>query len=221
MAGMIFFTDNYQDHSTDDGYQFEFFCRRCGNGYSSSFQHSVTGFGGRMLRLGGDLLGGAMGEKAQQLGWDAEWMRDGTSGSTKDKALAHAVEEMKPYFDQCHRCGQWVCKQVCWNAERGLCCTCAPKLDQEIAGMQAAAQVSQLNQKIQSQDWTQGINVHDQATGLCPSCGQESGGGKFCQACGHPLAAAPAEAVAQKFCGNCGTALNGAKFCGECGTPAG
>ncbi|MGH3189648.1 MAG: hypothetical protein ACRDPY_28675 [Streptosporangiaceae bacterium] len=56
MAGMIFFTDNYQDRSTNDGYQFEFFCRRRGNGYSSSFQHSATGFGGRMLRLGGDLV---------------------------------------------------------------------------------------------------------------------------------------------------------------------
>ena len=75
MAGMIFFTDNYQDRSTNDGYQFEFFCRRCGNGYSSSFQHSVTGFGGRLLRLGGDLVGGAVGEKAQQLSWDAECVR--------------------------------------------------------------------------------------------------------------------------------------------------
>jgi hypothetical protein len=142
---MIFFTDNYQDRSTNDGYQFEFFCRRCGNGYSSSFQHSATGFGGRMLRLGGDLIGGQVGERAAQLGWDAEWMRDGNRGSTRDKALAKAVDEMKPYFHQCHRCGQWVCEQVCWNDQRGLCTTCAPKLDQEIAGMQAAAQVSQLN----------------------------------------------------------------------------
>jgi Double zinc ribbon len=217
VAGMIFFTDNYQDRSTNDGYQFEFFCRRCGNGYSSSFQHSVTGFGGRLLRLGGDLVGGTVGEKAQQLGWDAEWMRDGVRGSTRDKALAHAVEEMKPFFHQCHRCGQWVCEQVCWNGPKGLCVTCAPKLDQEIAGMQAAAQVSQLNQKIQSQDWTKDINYRDQGTGLCPNCGQESGGGKFCQGCGHGLAAAPA---AQKFCGNCGTPLTGARFCGECGTPA-
>jgi hypothetical protein len=46
---MIFFTDNYQDRSTNDGYQFEFYCRRCGNGYTSSFQHSATGFGGRTL----------------------------------------------------------------------------------------------------------------------------------------------------------------------------
>jgi hypothetical protein len=55
MSGMVFFTDNYADRSSDDGYQFEFYCRRCGNGYSSPFQHSVTGFGGRLLRLGGDI----------------------------------------------------------------------------------------------------------------------------------------------------------------------
>ena len=154
MAGMIFFTDNYQDRSTNDGYQFEFYCRRCGNGYSSSFQHSVTGFGGRLLRLGGDLVGGAVGERAQQLGWDAEWMRDGVRGSTRDKALARAVEEMKPFFHQCHRCGQWVCEQVCWNGQRGLCTTCAPKLDQEIAGMQAAAQVNQLNDNLTAAHYT-------------------------------------------------------------------
>ena len=218
MAGMVFFTDNYQDRSTDDGYQFEFYCRRCGNGYQSSFQHSAAGFGGKLLRMGGDMLGGQLGERASQLGWDAQYLRDSARGSTRDKALAKAVDEMKPYFKQCHRCGQWVCGQVCWNDERGLCVGCAPKLDQEIAGLQAAAQISQLNEKIQGQDWTQGVNYRDQGTGLCPSCGQESGGGKFCQSCGGVLAAADS---AKKFCGNCGSQLTGAKFCGECGTPAG
>ena len=51
MAKMVPFTDNYQDHSTREGYQFEFFCERCGNGYSSTFKHSVTGFGGRRSML--------------------------------------------------------------------------------------------------------------------------------------------------------------------------
>ena len=60
--------------------------------------------------------------------------------------------------------------------------------------------------------------LNQPVTFVCPSCGQESGGGKFCQGCGHALAAAQA---AQKFCGNCGTPLSGARFCGECGTPAG
>jgi rubrerythrin len=217
MSGMVFFTDNYQDRSTNDGYQFEFYCKRCGNGYSSSFQHSLTGFGGRLLRLGGDMIGGNIGETARTLGWDAEWTRDGVRGSTRDKALAKAVEEMKPYFHQCHRCGQWACGQICWNDERGMCVTCAPKLDQEIAGMQAAAQVRQLNTKIQQQDWTGDINYRDTATAMCPSCAGESGGGKFCQHCGATLAAAEAE----RHCGNCGTALGAARFCGECGTPSG
>ena len=84
--------------------------------------------------------------------------------------------------------------------------------------MQTAAQIDQLNTKIQAQDWTRDINYRDQGTGLCPSCGQESGGGTFCQNCGGTLAAAESE---KKFCGNCGTPLSGARFCGECGTPAG
>jgi len=221
MAGMVPFTDNYRDQSTREGYQFEFYCERCGNGYASSFQHSVTGFGGRLLSMGGDLIGGSIGEKASQLGWDAEWLRDGTRGSTRDKQLAKAVAEVQQYFDQCHRCGQWVCDRICWNAERGLCTTCAPKLDQEIAGMQAAAQVSQLNDKIQQVDWTGGVNYRDQATALCGTCGQETGGGKFCRGCGSALAAAPA-AAGRAFCGNCGTKLApGAMFCTECGTSAG
>jgi len=98
-----------------------------------------------------------------------------------------------------------------------LCTTCAPKLDQEIAGMQAAAQIDQLHTKIGEQDWTNNINYRDQGTGLCAHCGQETGGGKFCNNCGTPQAAADTN---KKFCGNCGSQLTGARFCGECGTPA-
>jgi hypothetical protein len=36
--------------------------------YASTFQHSVTGFGGRLLRLGGDVLGGEIGQKASEVG---------------------------------------------------------------------------------------------------------------------------------------------------------
>ena len=126
---------------------------------------------------------------------------------------------MKAYFDQCHRCGQWVCKQVCWNSERGLCTTCAPKLDQEIAGMQAAAQINQLNDKIQQVDWTRDINYRDQGTGKCPSLragdrwrqvlpalrysarGGARGDQEVLRQLRHPADA-------------------GKAFCAECGTPA-
>jgi hypothetical protein len=178
MAVFVPFTNNYQDHSTREGYQFEFFCQRCGNGYASSFKHSATGFGGKLLRIGGDLLGGGLGEKAQQVGWDAEYLKDGTRGSTRDKHLSEAVAEVQQYFVQDHACGQWVCRQVCWNEERGMCVQCAPKLDQEVARMQSQAQIQQLNEKIQQTDWTGNVNYRDQGQAICHNCGQETGGGR-------------------------------------------
>jgi membrane protease subunit (stomatin/prohibitin family) len=163
-------------------------------------------------------LGG--NETADILDWDAEWARTGPRGSAQD-ALAMAVDEIRPHFNQCPRCEQWVCGQICWNGERGTCVTCAPKLDREVVGMQAAAQIErltaklqQLNAKIEQQDWTG-------ATARCPACHGESGGGKFCQLCGASLASAATGPGPDRHCANCGTAVGNAKFCGECGAIAG
>lgn len=214
---MFGFTDNYQDRSTQEGYQFEFYCERCGNGYTSSFKRSVTNFGGKLLRMGGDLIGGEWGRRASEIGWDANWMRDGSRGPAWDKALQGAVEEMRPHFHQCHRCGEWVCGPVCWNTERGVCVNCAPKLDQEIVGMQARAQVQQLDEKIRQVDWTEGTVYGQTAVGRCPSCANDTGGGKYCQHCGTPLAAAPE--AASRFCGQCGTKVSpNGMFCTGCGS---
>jgi hypothetical protein len=212
---MVPFTNNYTDRSTEDGYQFEFFCQRCGNGYASTFEKTVAGFGGRLLSMGGGLLGGSVGDTVEELGRDAGSMQTGTA---HEKHFAKAVAQIQPYFGQCHRCGQWVCGNVCWNTQFGLCATCAPRLDQEVAGMQAAAQVNQLNDRIQQVDWTRGVQYQEQATGLCASCRGESGGGRFCQHCGAPQASAP---EARRFCGGCGTQIApGVMFCTHCGTPA-
>jgi len=40
---LIRFVSNYDDLSTDKGYQFEFFCDRCGNGYMSELSASAIG----------------------------------------------------------------------------------------------------------------------------------------------------------------------------------
>ncbi len=213
------FTDNYQDRSNHDGYQFEFFCERCGNGHQSAFKHSVTSMGGKLLRFGGDLVGGEWGNRASQLGWDSRWMRDGVRNGARDRALAEAVAEMRPEFGQCHRCGQWVCQDICWNGERGMCATCAPKLDQEVAGLQAEAQVQQLRGKINATDWTAGVAHEHEITARCPSCANDGGGGKYCRHCGTPLAASD---EAQRFCAQCGYKLvAGTVYCGGCGTSAG
>jgi hypothetical protein len=179
----------------------------------------VTGFGGKLLRIGGDLVGGEWGNRASQVGWDSMWMRDGVRGGARDKALAEAVEEMRPNFRQCHRCGEWVCGDVCWNDDRGVCTTCAPKLDQEVAGLQAEAQVHQLREKIHAVDWTAGVAHGHEVTARCPSCANDAGGGRYCRHCGTPLAAA---AEAAKFCMQCGFKLPpDAAFCGGCGSTTG
>ncbi len=43
MSDKIAFTRNYTDHSTNQGFQFEFHCDRCGTGYRTRFQASTLG----------------------------------------------------------------------------------------------------------------------------------------------------------------------------------
>ena len=39
----IQFTDNYSDLSSSQGFQFNFFCQKCGNGYMSTFRSYTMG----------------------------------------------------------------------------------------------------------------------------------------------------------------------------------
>ena len=203
------FTDNYTDHSTEAGYQFEFFCERCGNGYKSGFQPSAFGVGTKVLRGLGGMLGGRLGN----VSYGADHVKDLTESQAKDKALATAVEQMRPMFNQCHKCGQWVCKQICWNDEFQLCVNDAPKLEQELAGMQSTRRLQQVQEKVDQADFAAGINVERKQVALCPSCGAEaSASGRFCENCGASLAEVPVP------CPRCGTEnKRGAKFCAECG----
>src|SRR5205814_7658797 len=58
---LIQFTRNHTDHSTDRGYQFEFFCDRCGNGFTSAIETSTAGLAGSALRTMSNLFGGVLG----------------------------------------------------------------------------------------------------------------------------------------------------------------
>src|SRR3954464_13461103 len=120
--GMIQFVNNYDDLSTDKGYQFKFYCDKCGNGYMSRFQTSITGAGGGLLRAAGDLFGGVF----SSAGNSAYEIQRAVGGKAHDAAFEAAVNEAKEYFHQCTRCGIWVCPDVCWNAKAGMCENCAP-----------------------------------------------------------------------------------------------
>ncbi|MGC8762247.1 MAG: hypothetical protein ACP5VN_01215 [Acidobacteriota bacterium] len=80
-------------------------------------------------------------------------------------------------FLKCKRCGQWVCKEICWNAERSLCKNCAPILQRELAARQAAIQVDQAEEKLRGMDLTEGVDLQSTAATLCPMGGRGPGRG--------------------------------------------
>jgi len=91
---LIQFTRNHTDHSTDKGYQFEFFCDRCQNGFMSEFKASAIGLAGSVMRTVGNLFGGFLGN----VGGSTYEIERAVQGPGHDSAFRTAVEETKPQF---------------------------------------------------------------------------------------------------------------------------
>jgi hypothetical protein len=210
MGEIVAFTDNIRDLSNVSGYQFEFVCERCGNGYRSPFVPDIKERGRGLLRGAASLFGGKLNEisnAAETLQYDR-----GTNSPAKDKAMKEGVAAVKDEFKQCRGCGNWVCVPVCWNHDIGQCLTCSPSVAEEVSRAQAAAQVEQVWEKAKTVDWTTDIDIAERAKVTCPKCSAKIDGGKFCPECGEKLSV-------KKFCGECGAeSEEGVKFCGECGT---
>jgi len=207
---LIKFVRNHSDLSTDRGFQFEFYCDRCGTGYRTKFQASATGLVTEALDVAGGLLGGVLGRAADV----SERVHSAAWEAAHDKAFAAAVEEAKPNFIQCRRCTEWVCREMCWNPERGLCKECAPEAEAEYAAAQVEAEIEQGREVIRETEY---VSAEDKkrlkkaVMAACPQCGAEVKGGKFCPECGAPL-------KTERFCTECGGKISAtAKFCPECG----
>lgn len=209
MSELMRFTQNYEDLSTDRGYQFDFHCDICGNGYRTPFQTNVANTVGDVVRGAANLFGGFLGRVG-----DASYdVQRAVGGKAHDDAFRKAVEAARPHFRQCSRCGKWVCPEVCWNEARGMCTECAPKLHQEMAAAQHEVQMEQMREKIRNTDYTRDLNVVDHAVAKCPKCGADTQGGKYCLECGARL-------TPEVVCQRCGSKLpDKAKFCLECGAP--
>lgn len=215
MSEMIQFVANYDDLSTDRGYQFRFHCDKCGNGHMSAYEASALGTTASLLRAAGNLFGGILGSA----GNSAFEVQRAVGSTGHDAALRKAVEQGKQYFHQCSRCGRWVCPDVCWNAKAGLCEGCAPDEQEELAAQKAQAAAEQIVQKTRQQDYTSDLDFSKGGMVACEKCGARmSAGTKFCGECGAANAAAAAK---PKFCTGCGAKIEaGAKFCPECGGKA-
>lgn len=207
----IKFTSNYEDKSTDSGFQFVFNCERCQNGYKSKFKPSATGTINQVLDGASNLFGGIFSQAAN-VGDNvksATWERD------REKALEEAIKEISPKFIQCPKCNNWVCREKCWNTKMGLCKNCAPDLGVEMAVAQAERSVEEIHahaamaeedKKLGTEFWREGIK------GSCPNCEKPlATNAKFCPECGYAL-------KAKDKCEKCGAKLErGVKFCPECG----
>jgi len=211
MADRIEFVSNYDDMSTDRGFQFEFRCDRCGSGYRTRFKPSMTGTIAGVMDSANSIFGGIfgtaanIGEQVRSAGWQ----------KARDDAFSEAVSEIRPEFIQCPRCMNWVCRDKCWNTKKGLCKECAPDLGVEMAAAQASRSVEEVwahaamaeeDKKLDTEAWREGI------TAMCPKCETPlATNAKFCPNCGAPL-------KPKNNCPECGAKLlPNAKFCADCG----
>ncbi len=218
------FTRNYEDNSTDAGFQFTFYCDICQDGFKTSFITSSTYKKGNLIRgltrgigTAASMFGGVVGnigyasygaesilsERFQ--GMPPQWHKE------HEKAFAQAQNEAKQHFHRCHNCHKWMCSS-CFNDEAGLCAECAPRVNVEIAAARADKMKRDIWDKAEQTKVFQG--EIEQKTTFCPKCGKPAGQAKFCTNCGANLAL--------NTCPTCGAENDiSVKFCGECGTKLG
>ncbi|MFN7134059.1 MAG: hypothetical protein ACK4N5_18420 [Myxococcales bacterium] len=87
MGDIIQFVKNYDDLSTDKGYQFKFYCDHCHNGYMSSFEASMMGMASSFLSAAGSMFGGILGNA----GHSAYEIQRAVGGKAHDAALKKAM----------------------------------------------------------------------------------------------------------------------------------
>lgn len=182
MAETTDFTSNYNDLSTETGFQWEFLCDRCGQGYKSKFKTSGTGTVDTVLESASNIFGGVFNSASNI----SNEIKSATEQKDKDKAFAKAVEEVKPDLIKCPKCSSWVCKSKCWDDKKKMCKECAGSSEDENTVEESEIKCPKCNASISG-------NVK-----FCSECGTLVKPNDTCKVCGAKLTAGA------KFCGSCG-----------------
>jgi hypothetical protein len=176
------FTGNYQDLSTDRGYQFKFYCEKCNNGYMSTFQTSAVGMIGSAARAASSLFGGFLGNVANSTYEVQRAIASGSRFGAKrsgrgDRADLQAMHTVRTLG---------VRTRVLEQEGRPLRSLCARSRRRTGSGPATAAR-EQIQEKAREVDWSKSRNIEQVTGAVCPSCGVKTQGGKFCQECGATL----------------------------------
>jgi membrane protease subunit (stomatin/prohibitin family) len=201
----IRFSDNHRDHSTDSGFQFEFFCERCHESWRSPFDRYAAGTVDNVLGMAEGLFGGMFHGARHAIG------RVKTAGwqSARDGAFRRAVGQAQSHFHRCPRCSNHHCDE-CWNADEGVCITCVPRLDAEIAAISRDAKLRKAREVAYESATVAPADLEARVVS-CPKCSAAVGRAKFCPECGTPVSLSRA-------CGACSAEIpTSSKFCPECG----
>ena len=128
------FTRNYEDNSTEAGFQFTFYCDLCHDGYRSSFIESETYKKGSFFknvssgaRVVGGLFGGRLGNavcKDMVAVLSERFNGMSPNGRRNTKKPSNVLKISAKHFHRCHKCRQWVC-DADFNEDEVMCGMCA------------------------------------------------------------------------------------------------
>ena len=183
---------NYEDLSTEKGFQFRFYCELCTAGFTSRFTP---------LRRAASVGAGDTGE------WHSEAAMPDPGAHAV--ALKRAVGEMERHLRYCKGCEQWVCVRACWNAEEKLCKECAPIPEAEV--VREMGEPGQEDPGAEGAARAGGKRESGPRLVECLNCGAMVEDRLFCSECGESLRGA-------NVCPECDADIAaGAKFCSVCG----
>lgn len=204
MVEKLDFVRNYDDFSSERGFQFEFYCDRCGTTFRIEIQPPLSD-DGLLLNTAGSSLGSGLGTMLNV----SERLHSASWKQSHAQAFQAAVAEARSEFIQCPHCRRWVCRINCWNSKKKRCKDCSPDFDVE-ASVQVSPPPEDMLPTITPEEKKPATN---KLFTSCPNC--ESilpASVKFCPDCGTKIQIA-------SHCPECGALMSqNAKVCPDCGT---